>query len=96
MIQGKVFGNSVYKKVILKTLTGQQNITQKKGIVSDSRVRLVNNKQSKEYLEEIRLVTYISPDTGEKIQFLTNTNYPHQPSQIWINPVGKLKSFLNG
>ena len=108
LAKSKLFFVTRVKSNMKYIITGQQNITQKKGIVSDSRVRLVNDKQSKEYPEEMRLVTYISPDTSEKIQFLTN-NFKLSASTVadmyksrwqieiffkWIKQNLKIKSFL--
>ena len=54
------------------TVFGQQNVPQNNGVVSDSRIRLMNYYQRKAYPKELRLVTYIDPESGEQHVFMTN------------------------
>lgn len=69
---GKLFFVTRAKKNLRSTITGQQPVPEKKGVVSDARIRLVNHYQKKAYPKELRLVTYHDPESGEELVFLTN------------------------
>jgi len=105
LTKSKLFFVTRAKSNMSYTITGQHDVPLKKGVVSDYCIRLNDHK---DYPEELRLVTYINPDTGEEIQFLTN-NFKFAASTIaemyksrwaietffkWIKQNLKIKSFL--
>ncbi len=69
---GKLFFVTRAKKNLCATITGQQPVPAKKGVVSDTRIKLVNHYQKKAYPKELRLVTYHDSESGEELVFLTN------------------------
>ena len=90
------------------TVLGQQELSEKNGVVADCRVRLANYYQSRYYPEPLRLVTVADPETGERITFITN-NFALDADTIaelyksrwqieiffkWIKQNLKIKSFL--
>jgi len=108
LTQNKLFFVTKAKSNMKYEVLGQHNITKNKGVVSDSRIRLVNFYQSKAYPKELRLITYIDQDTGEKHVFLTNnfvlaartiadlykSRWEVETFFKWIKQNLKIKSFL--
>ena len=95
------------KKNMKYTVLGQQECSEKNGVLDDRHVRLANYYQSQYYPESLRLVTVADP-TGEPITFLTN-NFALDAATIaelyksrwqieiffkWIKQNLKIKSFL--
>ena len=78
------------------------------GVISNSRIRLVNFYQCKAYPKELRLVTYIDPESGEQLVFVTNnfilaartiadlykSRWEIESFFKWIKQNLKIKSFL--
>ena len=96
------------KKNMKYTVLGQQELSEKNGVVTDCRIRLANYLQSKYYPAPLRLVTVADPETGELITFITN-NFMFDAATIaelyksrwqieiffkWIKQNLKIKSFL--
>jgi hypothetical protein len=89
-------------------ITGQQNITKNKGIVSDCLIRLTGLKSREYYPDTIRMVTYIDQETGKMHQFVTNnlklaartiadlykSRWQIEIFFKWIKQNLKIKSFL--
>ena len=108
LTQNKLFFVTKAKSNMKYEVLGQQNITKNKGVVSDSQIRLVNFYQSKAYPKELRLITYIDKETGEKHVFLTNnfilaartiadlykSRWEVETFFKWIKQNLKIKSFL--
>ncbi len=105
LTKSKLFFVTRAKSNMSYTITGQHDVIQKKGIVSDYSIMLNDHN---DYPEELRLVTFINPDTDEEIRFLTN-NFKFAASTIaemyksrwaietffkWIKQNLKIKSFL--
>ena len=96
------------KKNMKYTVLGQQESSEKNGVVGDCQVRLTNYYQSRYYPLPLRLVTVADPKTGEAISFMTNNFYLDAATiaelyrsrwQIetffkWIKQNLKIKSFL--
>jgi hypothetical protein len=95
------------KKNMKYTVLGQQECSEKNGVLADHRVRLANYYQSRYYPESLRLVT-VADLTGEPITFLTN-NFVLDAATVaelyksrwqieiffkWIKQNLKIKSFL--
>lgn len=53
-------------------IIGQQHVPQKKGVVHDTLIRLAGHKSKELYPKDLRLVTYMEPETNEELVFLTN------------------------
>ena len=98
----KVKSNMQYK--VLR----QQDVPQKKGIVSDCQIRLTVPSSQGNYPKTLRLVTYVDQETGEIHKFFTN-NFKLAARTIadlyksrwqieiffkWIKQNLKIKSFL--
>lgn len=96
------------KKNMKYTVLGQQELSEKNGVVTDCRVRLANYYQSRYYPESLRLVTVADSETGELVTFITN-NFMFDATTIaelyksrwqieiffkWIKQNLKIKSFL--
>jgi len=60
------------KKNMKYTVLGQQKPSEKTGVLTDRRVRLLNYYQGQYYPEPLRLVTVADPKTGDIITFMTN------------------------
>ena len=90
------------------TVLGQQDVPQKKGVVSDHLIRLTGLSSRENYPNQLRLVTCVDQETGEKHVFLTN-NFKLAARTIadlyksrweieiffkWIKQNLKIKSFL--
>jgi hypothetical protein len=95
------------KKNMKYTVLGQQECSEKNGVLADRQVRLANYYQSRYYPETHRLVTIADP-TGEPITFLTN-NFALDATTVaelyksrweietffkWIKQNLRIKSFL--
>jgi len=108
LTHNKLFFVIMAKKNMKYTVLGQQNVPKNNGVVSDSRIRLVNFYQSKAYPKELRLVTYIDPESGEQLVFVTNnfilaartiadlykSRWEIESFFKWIKQNLKIKSFL--
>lgn len=96
------------KKNMKYSVVGQQEPTEKNGVIDDCRVRLTNYYQSKYYPAPLRLVTIADTESGELITFITN-NFMFDAASIaelyksrwqieiffkWIKQNLKIKSFL--
>lgn len=96
------------KRNMKYTVLGQQNPSEKNGILADRTVRLTNYNQSQYYPAPLRLVSVPDPKTGEPITFITN-NFALDAATIaelyksrwqietffkWIKQNLKIKSFL--
>lgn len=89
-------------------VTGQHEVSTKKGLLFDRRVVLTNYYQSRYYPEELRLIGFRDPETKKKLVFLTNnfTLSAHTIAQVykarwqielffkWIKQNLKIKSFF--
>ena len=108
LTQNKLFFVLKAKKNMKYTVLGQQKVPKNNGVISDSRIRLANFYQSKAYSEELRMVTYIDPESEEQLVFVTN-NFKLAARTIadlyksrwdiesffkWIKYNLKIKSFL--
>ena len=96
------------KKNMKYRFVGQQETSKNKGVLSDCRVRLTNYYQSRYYPGELRLVTFVDPDTGEQHEFVTNnftldaciiaelykSRWEIETFFKWIKQNLKIKSFL--
>jgi hypothetical protein len=104
----KLFFVTRMKKNMKHTVIGQQEPSEKNGVIADRRVRLANCYQSRYYPELLRLVTVVDPQSGESISFMTN-NFTLDAATIaelyrsrwqieiffkWIKQNLKIKSFL--
>ncbi len=108
LTQNKLFFVIMAKKNMKYTVLGQQNVPKNNGVVSDSRIRLMNFYQRKAYPKELRLVTYIDPESGEQLVFVTNnfilasrtiadlykSRWEIETFFKWIKQNLKIKSFL--
>ena len=96
------------KKNMKYTVLGQQELSEKNGVIADRHVRLANYYQSRSYPESLRLVTVADPETGKTVTFMTN-NFALDAVTIaelyksrwqietffkWIKQNLKIKSFL--
>jgi hypothetical protein len=95
------------KKNMKYAVLGQQECSEKNGVLADHRVRLANYYQSQYYPESLRLVTVID-QTGEPTTFLTNncsldaatvaelykSRWQIEIFFKWIKQNLKIKSFL--
>lgn len=96
------------KKNMKYTVLGQQKFLKNNGVVADCRVRLENYYQSRYYPAPIRHVTFVDPETGKLVTFITN-NFTLDATTIaelyksrwqieiffkWIKQNLKKKSFL--
>jgi len=108
LTRNKLFFVIKAKKNMKYTVLGQQKVPKNNGVISDSRIRLANFYQSKAYSEELRMVTYIDPESEEQLVFVTN-NFKLAARTIadlyksrwdiesffkWIKYNLKIKSFL--
>ena len=96
------------KKNMKYRIVGQQETSKNNGVISDCRVRLTNYYQSRYYPDELRLVTFVDPDTGEQHEFVTNnvtldadiiadlykSRWEIETFFKWIKQNLKIKSFL--
>jgi len=96
------------KSNIKYEVVGQQENSERQGILGDFRIRLTGYYQSKAYPEDLRLVIYKDKESGKVFEFLTN-NFQLSPVTIariykarwaieifikWIKQNLKIKSFL--
>ena len=108
LAQNKLFFVVKAKSNMKYTVLGQQDVPKKKGVVSDHRIRLTGLSSRENYPNQLRLVTYVDQETGEKHVFLTN-NFKLAARTIadlyksrweieiffkWIKQNLKIKSFL--
>ena len=108
LTKSKLYFVTRMKKNMKYTVLGQQELSEKNGVVADCRVRLANYYQSRYYPEPLRLVTVVDPETGEHVTFITN-NFTLDATTIaelyksrwqietffkWIKQNLKIKSFL--
>jgi hypothetical protein len=108
LAQNKLFFVVKAKSNMKYTVLGQQDVPKKKGIVSDHHIRFTGLSSRENYPNQLRLVTYVDQETGEKHVFLTN-NFKLAARTIadlyksrweieiffkWIKQNLKIKSFL--
>jgi len=108
LAQHKLFFVTKVKSNMKYTVLGQQDIPQKKGVISDCRINLSGPSSQEKYPHTLRLVTYVDQDTGEVHEFFTN-NFKLAARTIadlyksrwqieiffkWIKQNLKIKSFL--
>ena len=108
LAQNKLFLVFKAKSNTKYTVLGQQDVPKKKGVVSDHLIRLTGLSSRENYPNQLRLVTYVDQETGEKHVFLTN-NFKLAARTIadlyksrweieiffkWIKQNLKIKSFL--
>ncbi len=108
LTKSKLYFVTRMKKNMKYTVLGQQELSEKKGVVTDCRVRLANYYQSRYYPLPLRLVTVVDPETGNPVIFMTN-NFSLDAATIaemyksrwqietffkWIKQNLKIKSFL--
>ena len=104
----KIFFVTRTKTNMKYTVTGQHEISQNNGIISDCHIMLDKYSKKLYYPDPIRLVTVLDPLTGEQFTFMTN-NFTLDASTIaelyksrwqieiffkWIKQHLKIKSFL--
>ena len=96
------------KKNMKYTVLGQQELSEKNGVVTDCRVRLANYYQSRYYPAPLRLVTVVDHETRVPITFMTNnltldattiaelykSRWQIETFFKWIKQNLKIKSFL--
>jgi len=96
------------KKNLDYTVTGQHDVPEKTGVISDQTIKLNGYKSSKDYPNELRLVKYYDAERKKTLIFLTN-NFHLAASTIaaiykarwqietlfkWIKQNLKIKSFM--
>jgi hypothetical protein len=104
----KAFFVTRAKKNLQYTVTGQQDVTDKGGVLSDEYITLQGFYTDKNYPGKLRLVRYYDPETDSILEFLTN-NFRLAASTIariyksrwqievffkWIKQNLKIKTFL--
>jgi hypothetical protein len=104
----KLFFVTKVKRNMQYTVTGQQDVPQNKGIISDCRIQLTGQQSRAKYPKTLRLVTCVDQETGEVHTFFTN-NFKLAARTIadlyksrwdieiffkWIKQNLKIKSFL--
>jgi DDE family transposase/uncharacterized protein DUF4372 len=108
LTNSKLYFVTRMKKNMNYIVLGQQELSEKKGVVADRHVRLANYYQSRSYPKPLRLVTVADPETGKTVTFMTN-NFALDAVTIaelyksrwqieiffkWIKQNLKIKSFL--
>ena len=108
LAQQKLFFVMKVKRNMKYTVLGQQQFPQKKGVISDCRIKLTGPESREKYPDILRLVTYVDQETGKIHEFFTNNfklaartiaNLYKSRWQIetffkWIIQNLKIKSFL--
>jgi len=108
LAQHKLFFVVKAKSNMKFIVLGQQDVPQKKGIVSDCQIRLTGQLSQEKYPDTLRLVTYVDQETGEIHAFLTNnlklaartiadmykSRWQIEIFFKWIKQNLKIKSFL--
>lgn len=70
--KNKAFFVTRAKKNLKYTVTGQHTQVNRKGVISDDKINLTGYYQSKDYPEDLRLVTYYDKEEDRTFKFLTN------------------------
>lgn len=104
----RVFFVTRAKSNIQYTVTGQQEVETKKGLLFDQTIKLAGYSTSKKYPQPLRLISYKDPQKNKELIFLTN-NFKLSAFTIaqiyksrwqielffkWIKQNLKIKSFL--